>query len=371
MSQTGLGKLASVAAVAVTVMSAAALAHADEGGHSKHTEHAHTASGHAPIGVMGDHRHRKGELMLSYRYMHMNMSGSRIGTNPISPTETATTIPNRFAGAPMQPPTLRVVPTDMTMEMHMVGAMYGLTDDITLLAMTSYQTREMDHVTFQGGRGTTELGRFTTRSPGFGDTTLGALIGLDSEGTHQFHLNAAVSIPTGSISRTDQILAPIGATSTLRLPYPMQLGSGTFDLKPGLTYLGCSNDISWGAQGSAVIRLGDNSADYSLGNRFEGTAWFAKDWSKSFSTSARVKVLSQESIDGIDARISGPVQTADPDNIGGDSVEMLIGANFLIGKGPLVKNRLAFEFGIPVYRKLNGPQLETDWTLTVGWQRVF
>lgn len=37
--------------------------------------------GHAPIGVMGDHQHGKGELMFSYRYMTMSMHGNRKGTD--------------------------------------------------------------------------------------------------------------------------------------------------------------------------------------------------------------------------------------------------------------------------------------------------
>ena len=35
------------------------------------------ADSHAPIGVMGDHMHAKGEWMVSYRFMRMAMSGSR------------------------------------------------------------------------------------------------------------------------------------------------------------------------------------------------------------------------------------------------------------------------------------------------------
>ena len=59
---------------------------------------------------MGEHMHKKGEWMLSYRYMHMDMDGSRIGTKKVSPQTIATTVPNRFFGQPMQPPTLRIVP---------------------------------------------------------------------------------------------------------------------------------------------------------------------------------------------------------------------------------------------------------------------
>ena len=70
-------------------------------------EHQHGASrpdDHAPIGVMGDHAHKKGEFMISARVMHMEMSGNQIGTDDVSPDTIVTTVPNRFAGMPGQPP---------------------------------------------------------------------------------------------------------------------------------------------------------------------------------------------------------------------------------------------------------------------------
>jgi len=137
--------------------------------------------------------------MVSYRYMNMEMDGSRDGTNSITPEQTVTQVANPFFGQTGQPPTLRVVPTNMRMEMHMAGIMYGLTDRITLVGMGSYNEREMDHTTFQGGMGTTVLGEFTTRSSGFGDTIIGALIGLDDgkKGHRQINLGIALSLPTG------------------------------------------------------------------------------------------------------------------------------------------------------------------------------
>ena len=92
-----------------------------QAGHGAHLR----SDGHAPIGVMGDHLHKKGEWMLSYRYMHMDMDGNRIGTRNVSPQTIATTVPNRFS----PPPTLRVVPLWMTMDMHMFGAMHVLAHD--------------------------------------------------------------------------------------------------------------------------------------------------------------------------------------------------------------------------------------------------
>ena len=81
--------------------------------------------------------------------------------------------------------------------------------------------------------GTNRLGEFTTETEGFGDTTLSALIRFFEREHQSAHLNAGFSIPTGSIEETDDILTPMGMRPTVRLPYPMQLGSGTFDAKPG------------------------------------------------------------------------------------------------------------------------------------------
>jgi len=331
------------------------------------------AMGHAPIGVMADHRHKKGEVMTAYRFMAMDMSGNRDGTRSLTPETIATTVPNTFFGAPGQPPTLRVVPLEMQMNMHMVGAMYGLSDRVTLMGMTSYLDNEMDHVTFMGGMGTAVRGNFTTASKGLGDTTIAAIIGLDdgAKATRQINLNLGLSLPTGSIKETDQILTPPGTAPTVRLPYPMQLGTGTFDFKPALTYFDRAGKIGWGAQGSARIALGDNNQDYRFGNRTEATAWLAYEPVYSVSFSGRIKAWTQDPVSGRDAAIAGPVQTADPDNHGGQQVQALLGVNWAGQTGALRGHRLALEYGVPLYRDLNGPQLETDSVLTLGWQKAF
>lgn len=81
-----------------------------------------------------------------------------------------------------------------------------------------------------------------------------ALIGLMESGNNKVHLNIGVSLPTGSTSETGTILAPNGTRPTVRLPYAMQLGSGTYDLLPGITYNGGQGLAKWGAQLAGVIR---------------------------------------------------------------------------------------------------------------------
>lgn len=333
------------------------------------------AKDHAPIGVMGDHMHKKGEVMVSYRYMHMDMGGSLIGDDDATPETIATTIPNRFFGAPMQAPTLRVAPTDMTMDMHMVGVMYGLTDWLTLMAMGTLVEKDMDHITFQGPAGTNVLGDFTTESFGTGDTKIAGLVGLfDGEVNgvrHNAHLNAGLNLPTGSITETGQILTPTGATPSPRLPYPMQLGSGTVDLEPGVTYNGRVSVLSWGAQYRATIRTGTNDEGYTLGDVHEATAWSQYGPAPWIAFSLRGAFKTQGRIDGIDPAIVAPVQTANPDFQGGELVELGLGINLAGQHGAVKGHRLGIELMLPVYQDLNGPQLETDWSLTAGWQKAF
>lgn len=331
-----------------------------------------SASSHAPIDVMGDHMHKKGDWMLSYRFMHMDMDGNRKGTRNIDPVTIATTEPNRFFGVSGQPSTLRVVPTEMTMDMHMLGAMYAPTDWLTLMVMAKYLEKDMKHLTFAGGSGTTVLGTFSTKNEGWGDTQITGLIRLYDDNINHVHLNAGLSLPTGSIDNTATVLAPNGMTPRLRMPYGMQLGTGTYDLLPGITYTGHDGKWGWGAQYTARIPLeNENAEGYRWGDKHTLSAWGSYEWAQWISTSARLTGTGQGKIHGIDPNIVAPVQTADPENYGGRELDLGLGVNLIGIKGPLTGHRLAIEATAPLYRDLNGPQLEKDWAVTVGWQYAF
>ncbi len=339
-------------------------------GHSHSPNQPLRADGHAPIGVMGDHRHDAGEFMFSYRFMRMGMDGNQIGTSDVTPAQIATTVPNRFFGLPMQPPTLRIVPTEMTMDMHMFGAMYAPNNRVTLMAMVPYVSKTMDHLTFAGPAGAATLGGFRTKTEGIGDVRVSALVGIWEGESGSLHANLGVSLPTGSTSETDDILTPMGMRPTVRLPYPMQLGSGTFDLLPGITYYGRTGNVGYGAQLSGVFRTG-NSNGYALGDEIKANIWGSYQPAPWISLSGRIEASTLDHVSGLDPLIRGPVQTADPLNHGGDIVMTYIGANVIIQKGSLRGHRFAVEAGMPVHQDLNGPQMERDWTVTAGWQKAF
>ncbi|MBO1254502.1 transporter [Alteromonas sp. 5E99-2] len=326
-----------------------------------------TVDHHAPIGVMGDHTHAKGEWMISYRYMTMDMQDNQLGSSSITPEEIVTTIANRFANPPAMPPTLRVVPLSMTTQMHMVGMMYAPSDTVTLMTMVSYLDKEMDHVTFSGASGTERLGEFTTHVSGVGDTKIGALVNILSGKKHNLHLNIGMSLPTGDIDNEDEVLTPMNTQTTLRLPYPMQLGSGTFDIEPGITYRGFHGKLGWGSQLKAVIRTGENSEDYTLGDKFTLANWGSYRFTDNVSGSLRLTYTDTDSIEGIDPQIQAPVQTADPDNQGGTMWDVGAGINVITSSG----HRFALEYTYVIDQDVNGVQLVMQDMLSIGYQYAF
>lgn len=335
-------------------------------GHGKMMMH-----GHGPIGVKGRHVMPKGKFMVTYRYGHMSMSDLQMGTTSVTPDQVVTSVPNRFFGMPGQPPTLRVVPSEMKADMHMFGAMYGMNDKVTLMAMLPYIEKEMTAITYAGPTGTTVLGVSKRHSEGVGDVKIGATFGLLTKGAQKLNFNLAVSLPTGSIKEVDQMLTPMGTTPIRRLGYPMQLGSGTIDLIPALTYQSIQGPLNWGAQVRGTIRMGSNTEGYSLGDEAAVTAWASYQTTPWLSLSGRVEARTLGSIDGIDPNIAGPAPGANPDYMGGDIVTLFAGADLTPKNGALRGHKIGVELGLPVYQKTNGPKLTTDWTLALAWRKAF
>jgi len=235
------------------------------------------------------------------------------------------------------------------------------------------------------------------KTSGAGDLKLAGIFPLWAAGDHSrtLKLNAGLSIPTGSIKETGP---GMNAGETMRLPYPMQLGSGTFDLLPGLTYLAEKDDWSWGTQATSVIRLGENGEGYSLGNRFQATAWYSRKLSDMLSASARIEGVTWGNIDGQDTAMNQMMSpNARADLRGGERVDILFGLNIFLDtdkwdkwdrlfvdkdNGQLLQakpkensmdkeTRLGIEIGFPVHQDLDGPQMESDWRLMVGLQVSF
>lgn len=296
----------------------------------------HRPDANAPAGVMDDHVHMAGHWMLSYRFMYMSMEGLRNGTHKVSSRKAL----EKYM----------MVPTKMDEQMHMLGIMYAPTDSINVMAMIPYVWKSMTHVNRMGEHS-------SVTNDGLGDVSVTTIFKAFDAHRQRIQLNAGLSFPTGSIDE--------------RGSYDMQLGSGTLDLIPGITYLGQYGRFSWGAQASGVIRIAENKKDYALGDRLDATAWGAWDWFNWVSTSARADWQSWGNVEGANPALNPEMMPcADPDLQGGDRLDLLLGVNFYVPEGPafIKGQRLFAEFGLPVYQNLEGPQLETDWVLWLGWQ---
>ena len=310
----------------------------------------HLMTAKEPIGVMGAHSHHEDGWMLSYRFMRMDMDGNRDGTDSVS--------------APL--PGFMVSPLKMTMDMHMLGGMYGVSDQLTLMIMVPVLDISMDHQVNMSGV------KFTTEADGIGDIKISSVYELSNDGQQSLLLNMGLSVPTGSIDEKDVIPASMGVE--VQLPYPMQLGSGTYDLLPGITWLNNINGSQIGVQALATLRMSDNDNGYTLGDRYMLTSWYSHEVTPTFSSSVRIAAETWGNIDGIDDQLNpmAPtmVPTARTDLRAGKRVDLLVGVSWDTG-GHLTGHRLAAEVGAPIYQDLDGPQLETDLIFTLGWQGSF
>ena len=321
---------------------------------------------HAPISVMGDHTHAKSGWMMSYRTMHMDMDGMRYGTDRVSSGDV-------FAES------YSVTPESMSMDMHMLGLMYAPTDKLTLMLMSNYTEMEMDHRVLPMSAGMINNGstKFTTETSGIGDVKLGGLYRFYLKENRKAHLGLSLSLPTGSIDEKDTTPG-MGGPANRQLPAPMQLGSGTYDLLPSLTYVQQFEDWSYGAQANAIIRLeSENDNGYRLGDVFGATTWVGSNLNEwvGINTGLNYTYTSKlkGSQDDIGKTMEGnkTVTTAYESNTGGERLDAIFGINLYVPTGSLKGQRIAIDLRLPLWQDLNGYQLETDYALTLGWQMAF
>lgn len=320
------------------------------------------SGGQAPGGVMLCHGHNKGEWMISYRYMNMMMGGNLLET---------TNVPDEQLFG-----TYIMSPDKMMMHMHMLMAMYGISNNLTLMAMGSYNQQSMSMNMFPVASPQMKgmnmpagnSGQMVGTTSGLGDTKLYAIYKALSKNRQSVLLTAGLSIPTGSINQTDASSMNLNNVSS----YTMQLGSGSYEFLPGLTYVKAFNHFSWGSQASAVFRLNDNTANYRLGNEYAVTSWVSYKWFKWISNSIRVENSYTESMSGYDARIYPMNEPgSNPINSGREQLNLFAGANFYVPNGFLNGNTFSIEFGIPAYQSIQGIQMKQHSILFAAWNYSF
>lgn len=309
----------------------------------------------SPGGIMLGHEHPKGVWKISYRYMNMMMDGVLSGTQKVDDNF----VFNNYIMSPQ----------NMRMDMHMVMAMYGITDRLSLMTMFNYNSISMKMNMLPGsthvhssGTSASNSNEMSSQTSGLGDTKLYALYSLLNNTVHYLLLSGGLNLPSGKIQMKGDSHDPMYPSQ--RLPYMMQMGSGTVDFMPGLTYLMKQNNASFSTQITSVLRPFYNSLDYGLGNEYAFNIWGAYKWFPWCSSSVRVEGTSVEAISGKDPLLfTGMEPSAYALNYGGQNVNGYLGFNFYF----LKKNKLSVEYGMPVYQNSNGVQMQQKSTIYAGW----
>lgn len=331
-----------------------------EGVHAMHHRHHHGAP--LPAGVMFGHMMQQADdIMVGYRFMYSRQRGDMLNGSSLVSNQTliANACPGSAVGCIYKPLT-------MNMQMHMLDLMYAPTDWLNLMVMPQLMSMDMAMSTSLTGAedATMPMGGKKMISDNMGDTIVTALLrGWDGDG-HHVHIGAGVSAPTGSIK---QLMG-----GTYSQGYGMQAGSGTWDLKPSLTYTGQSDEWGWGAQFSGVYHTGKNRFGYTLGDQFQVTGWGSYQILNWLSASLRGVYTQQDGIHGLS---SLPQLTTSPGyytgNYGGRFLDAGFGLNATIQQGQFAGHNLSLEWLQPVSTDFNGYQLDRNGALSVSWSYAF
>jgi len=297
-----------------------------------------------PVGVKGGKNMMPKKLMFGYKFGTMDMDCCKNGTNSISNND-------------IQGLGYSMAPTDMSMDMHMFSAMYAVNGKFSIMAMLPYIEKEM---TMKMLTGMMAGNLHSTSSRGIGDLSIAGLYKLSDKSNFKL----ALSIPTGEFDEKDHNISGVLKT----LPYPMQLGSGTYDITLGYSFQEVLDDWSYGFQVNALKRIDYNSEGWKLGDRRELSAWVAKPVSNSFSVSFGLELEHQENIGGKSANRSNTTHLTWAEyNHSHLRVSSNIGVNY---KFPKSKSRIGIQCGTPIYRDVNGPQMEPDFKCNIGFSSM-
>lgn len=342
----------------------------------KHTAHDHSkehthAPHHVPAGIMFGHMlDNPGELMVGYRFMYSRQAGDMLhGAHKASDLE----IVNEGCS---DTNLCRFAPTYMNMRMHMIDIMYAPTRWLNLMIMPQFMDMDMNLRELEGRpppvsgvHEHTGIGGHATG--GVGDTILSTLLRLYEKPGHRLHASLGISAPTGKV---DQELRRMFQTEGGLIHFDMQLGSGTWDFLPNLTYTGRSDHRwYWGGQLYGVKRMeSSNESGYRLGDIFQASAWGGYHLNNWLAASVRGVYTYRDRIHGdfntFNARI-GPMDY--PANQGGQYWDIGFGVNASVPSGKFAGNHFAFEWLQPLRDDVNGFQLERKGALSATWHYSF
>ena len=296
-----------------------------------------------PAGVKGCKNMMSKKIMFGYKFGAMESKSLKDGTNNINHSS-------------VQNLGYSMTPLKMNMDMHMFSAMYAVNEKISVMAMLPYIEKKMEMKMLTGGMaGMTH----SVNSRGIGDLSIAGVFKISNKSNFKL----ALSIPVAEFNEKDLNMSGVLKT----LPYPLQLGSGTYDITLGYSFQEVFEDWSYGVQANVLKRIDYNSEGWKYGDKREISTWIARPISKSFSVSLGLDVEHQENISGRSANRNNMIPTWSEYNQSHLRVSSNIGINY---KFPKSKSRIGIQCGTPIYRDVNGPQMEPDFKCNFGFSTM-
>ncbi len=328
--------------------------------------------GNMPMNIPGGGIPETHEFRFKISPTFMHMDGLRDGTKDVDA--------NSLLGMPAAGKFM-AVQTDMDMSMLNFTGGYSFSDKLFGGVMLMYQDKRMDMRFNTPMKTMTGVNGFTMKSSGIGDTMLMGKYRLFADDplipSRQASLFLGLSLPTGSIDEKNN-RHPLAMRRGEQLPYGMQLGSGTFDPTIGLLYQRSSSPWWWGVNTSITARLHDNKRDYRLGNEFRIDAYAMHQFRHNLLAQVQLNGHYQGRIRGqmdeftngasghaVQGTAASPAMTPlwNTQNYGGTNLFATLGLQWQ----PAPLHILDLNVGVPLYRNLNGPQLETDYRVMLTW----
>lgn len=301
-----------------------------------------TVYGREPLGL--HHTHPAGEWMFGLSFAAMKMSELSEQGTELHPQ-------GLFARG------FDVAPLDMSSRILMLEVMYGVSDRLTVMAMLPRKGVAMRHRTRTGGE-------FETSTAGIGDLSTTALIELFSTGGGRADLTARLTLPTGTVHARDET----PANSSQKLPYAMQLGTGSVGTLLGFTYSQTGHQFSGGFNLSFSTALGRNELRYRHERNASFEAWLTHQWTNQIATHLRGQFTTSGGIQGSDPElVPTVVPTADPANHGGDQATIIAGISVFQRSGTFAGSRFTADVSLPAAQSLQGIQFKKRWRLRAGF----
>ncbi len=302
---------------------------------------------YAPIGVPLSQQVVTGQVGITLRAAREQYAGLRDSRSDLSS-------PDAFSLG------YAIAPTERRDQSYELEAMFGFNRRLDLFMVLPYSMHDMDQDLSLGGHSTIE-------SSGLGDIQLGGVFRSYDKGSTRLSFMASLSLPTGEIDASDNYAGVSGAT----LPYAMQLGTGTFDLLPGVLLEKRLGDVQVGARAAGRIHLqGANDEGWFRSNSMRLDLWASKQLAKDLNGSLRAQTDWWGDLHGSNPDLV-PLRNPLEDSLrqGGSRVTLYGGlSKDLNSEG---NSRIEFELGMPVEEWLDGPALSQDWVAVIGWRLRF